>query len=113
MEIIFNIADYLPSTITTRKAMEEIRQNLNLTDNRIVAFNFSNIDFISRAFADELLHFIEKNKIRAHFTNANTVVKQILDAVNKNRNQRNNGFHNIAVTHFQEREQLNQFLSLI
>ncbi|WP_372948557.1 hypothetical protein [Mariniphaga sp.] len=113
MEIIFNIADYLPSTITTRVAMEEIRKNLNISDCKIVAFNFAGIDFISRAFADELLHFIEKNNIRAKYTNTNAVVKQILDAVNKNRKQRNNGFHNIAVTHFQEREQLNQLLSLI
>ncbi|MCA1759285.1 MAG: hypothetical protein LC658_05915 [Bacteroidales bacterium] len=38
-------------------------------------------------------------------------MKQILDAVNKNRNQRSNGFHNIAVTQFQEREQLDLLLS--
>ena len=109
----FNIADYLPSTITTRMAMEKIRQNLNLADDRIVAFNFSNIDFISRAFADELLHFIEKNNIKAQFTNVNSVVNQMLTVVNKNRKQRNKGFHNIAITHFQEREQLDHFLSLI
>jgi arginine decarboxylase-like protein len=113
MEIIFNIADYLPSTITTRKAIEEIRQNLNVSDSKMVAFNFAKIDFISRAFADELLHFIEKNNIKAQFTNTNATVKQLLDAVNKNREQRNNGFHNIAVTRFKEREQLDQLLSLI
>jgi hypothetical protein len=113
MEIIFNIADYLPSTITTRKAMEEIRQNLNISDCKMVTFNFAKIDFVSRAFADELLHFVEKQNIKAYFTNTNTVVKQMLDVVNKNRKQRNNGFHNIAVTQFQEREQLNQLLSLI
>jgi len=113
MEIIFNIADYLPSTITTRKAIEEIRQNLNSSNIKIVAFNFSKIDFISRAFADELLHFIEKNNIEAQFIDMNDVVHQMLNVVYKNRKQRNNGFHNIAITHFKEREQLNQLLSLI
>lgn len=113
MKTIFNISDYLPSTITTRVAIEEIRRNMNLADGRIVTLNFSNIDFISRAFTDELLHYIEKNNIDAHFTNTNSVVKQMLDTVNKNRNQRNKGLHNIAVTHFQEREQLNQLLSLL
>lgn len=93
--------------------MEEIRQKLNISDCKMVAFNFAKIDFISRAFADELLHFIEKNNIKAQFTNTNTTVKQLLDTVNKNRKQRNNGFHNIAVTHFQERKQLDQLLSLI
>jgi flagellar biosynthesis component FlhA len=113
MKIIFNIADYLPSTITTRMAIEEIRQNLNTSVCKTVTFNFKKIDFISRAFADELLYYVEKQNIKAHFTNTNTVVKQMLDAVNKNRKQRNNSYHNIAVTYFQKREQLNQLLSLI
>ena len=113
MEIIFNIADYLPSTITTRKAMEEIRKNLNISDCKMITFNFEKIDFISRAFADELLHFVEKNNIRTQFTNTNAVIHQMLKVVNKNRKQRNNGFHNIAVTRFKEREQLDQLLSLI
>jgi len=113
MRNIFNIAVYLPATITTRLAIEEIKQNLDTSACKTVAFNFAKIDFISRAFADELLHFIEKQNIKAHFTNTNAVVKQMLYAVNKNRKQRNSGFHNIAVTHFQGREQLNQLLSLI
>lgn len=113
MKIIFNIADYLPSTITTRKAIKEIRQNLNISDCKTVTFNFEKIDFISRAFADELLHFVEKNNIRTQFTNTNAVIHQMLKVVNKNRKQRNNGFHNIAVTRFKEREQLDQLLSLI
>jgi hypothetical protein len=113
MKTIFNIADYLPSTITTRVAIEEIRQNLNTSVCKTVVFDFKKIDFISRAFADELLHFVEKNNIKAQFANTNAVVNQMLTVVNKNRNQRNNGFHNIAVTHFQEKEQLNQLLSLI
>jgi anti-anti-sigma regulatory factor len=113
MKTIFNIADYLPSTITTRVAIEEISKNLDTSVCKTVTFNFKKIDFISRAFADELLHFVEKQNIKAHFSNTNTVVKQMLDAVNKNREQRNNGFHNIAVMHFQEREQLNRLLSLI
>lgn len=113
MKTIYNIADYLPSTITTRVAIEEIRQNLDTSLCKTVVFNFKKIDFISRAFADELLHFVEKNNIKAHFTNTNSVVKQMLDAVNKNRNQRNNGFHNIAIMHFQKKEQLNHLLSLI
>jgi hypothetical protein len=113
MKTIFTIADYLPSTITTRKAIEEIRQNLNISDCKTIAFNFEKIDFISRAFADELLHFVEKNNIKAQFIKTNSVVTQMLKVVVENRKQRNKGFHNIAVMHFQERDQLNQLLSLI
>jgi hypothetical protein len=113
MKNVFNIADYLPSTITTRKAIDEIRRNLNLSGNSNVAFNFANIDFISRAFVDELLHFIENNNIQAQFINTTSAVEEMLNAVKKNRKGKNNGFHNIAVTHFHEKEQLNQLLSLI
>ena len=113
MRNIFNISDYLPSTITTRKAIDEISHNLNFTYNRNVTFNFIKIDFVSRAFADEFIHFIENNNIQAKIINTNPVVEEMLNAVKKNRKQRNNGFHNIAVTHFQEKEQLNHFLSLI
>jgi predicted RND superfamily exporter protein len=113
MKAIFNIADYLPSTVTTRKAIDEIRSNFNRSGESTVTFNFANIDFISRAFADELLHFIEKNNMQAQFINTTSVVGEMLKAVKKNRKHRNNGFHNIAVTYFHEKEQLNQLLSLI
>ncbi len=113
MKAIINIADYLPSTVTTRKAIDEIKCNFNSSGNSAVTFNFANIDFISRAFADELLHFIEKNNMQAQFINTTSVVEEMLNAVKKNRQRRNNGYHNIAVTHFHEKEQLNQLLSLI
>lgn len=113
MEYIFNIANYLQSTIATRKAIDEIRNNITLSDNRITIFNFKNIDFISRSFADEFIQFIESNNINARLFNLSPVVKEMLDAVKKNRKNRNKNFHNIAVTHFSKKEQLNQFLSLI
>lgn len=113
MRQVIKIADYLPETITSRKAIEILRSNFPLSEESSFIFDFSNIDFISRAFADELLHFIAKQNISVVYRNTNPNVDQILKAVQKNRNKRNNLSHRIAVTRFSGKEELNNFLSLI
>jgi anti-anti-sigma regulatory factor len=113
MKVVFDINKYLPSTIASRQAIELIEANLSLKGEDKVVFNFQNTDFISRAFADELFHFIEKNNINAHFVNTGPIVKEILNTVAQNRNKRNNTFHNIAISNITKKEQLEQILSLI
>jgi len=113
MKQVINIGKYLPETITSRKAIEVLKSYVPVMENSSYIFDFSNIDFISRAFADELLHFIKKEKISVVFENTNSNVEQILKAVQKNRSKRNNSFHKIAVTQFAEKEKLSNFLSLI
>lgn len=113
MKRIIDIGNFLPGTITSRKAIEVLRSFSTLTERSSYVFDFSNIDFISRSFADELFNFVEKKNISATFVNANSNVEQILKAVQKNRSKRINSFHKIAVTTFAEKEELNKFLSLI
>ena len=113
MKVVFDINKYLPSTIATRQAVELIDANLTLHGKDNIVFNFQNTDFISRAFADELFHFIEKNNINAHFVNTGPIVKEILKTVAQNRNKRNSTYHHIAVSNITKKEQLEQILSLI
>jgi hypothetical protein len=113
MDNVFKIINYLPSTITTRKAIEVFEYNLIDSVNNKIIFDFEDIDFISRAFADEFIHFINNQKIDALIINENTNIKAILEAVQRNRSERNNPWHNIAITHFEDREKLNHLLSLI
>lgn len=113
MSKILNIANFLPSTVTTRKAIEVIGSNLLLSGNNEVVFNFEHIEFISRAFADEFIHFIHNNQIKARFINVNTIVSEMLSVVEKNREGKKRSYHNIAVTDFTQREQIHQLLSLI
>ena len=113
MKQVINIENFLPETVTSRKAIEALSNSSSISKNTSYVFDFSNIDFISRSFADELLHFIKKNNISVTFVNTNSNVEQIIKAVQKNRSKRNNLFHKIAVTTFTEKEELSNFLSLI
>lgn len=113
MKRVINIQELLPSTIASRDAIEALKNRLNVIDCSSFVFNFSGIDFISRAFADELLHYIKNSNFSVEFESTNKNVTEILEAVSKNRSKRNNSFHKIAVTHFQRKEELNNFLSLI
>jgi len=79
MKSIIHIDKYLPSTITSRKAVELIKRAMPLVSHASVTFDFTNIDFISRAFADELIHFIADNGISADFQNANTIITEMLE----------------------------------
>lgn len=112
MSKIIHIVNHLPSTVTTRKAIRLINDSVSFSDNENVVFDFKGIAFISRAFADEFIHFVHKHKIKARFTNTNPNIREMLQVVEKNRSGRNNGYHNIAVTPLPEKEQLNQLLSL-
>lgn len=113
MKKLIQIQEYLPSTITSRKSMEIINDASLLSPNISVVFDFNNIDFISRAFADELIHFIQEKNISAEFQNTNSIVSEMLLVVKKNRNKRNSTFHNIAVTKFTDKKEFSNFLSLI
>lgn len=113
MDEIINIQNFLPATITSRKAMEVLLDNLDFSDRKSYFFDFDKIDFISRAFADELIHFVEKTNITAKFIHTNTNVSEMLNAVKSNRNKRNNSFHKIAITPYLKKEELHSFLSLI
>ena len=113
MKQVINIQEYLPTTITSRDAIEVLISRLDVVKCSSFVFDFSGIDFISRAFADEMLHYIKNNNFSVEFENTNKNVAEILKAVNKNRSKRNSSFHKIAVTQFQRKEELNSFLSLI
>lgn len=88
-----------------------IDNKLSRLKDKDVVINFKNIDFISRAFADELLHFLNDNRIKIQFADTNQTVSEILNTVAKNRNRKNNNFHNIAKTDIKDKNQLEHKLS--
>lgn len=113
MEKTIHIHNILPSTITSRKAVELIKREMSLVSDSLVTFDFSNIDFISRAFADELIHFIADNNISADFQHTNTIIAEMLEVVQKNRKKRDSSFHHIAITPFLNQKEFTKFLSMI
>jgi len=113
MKTVFYIANYLPATVASRQAMQLVEENLSVLKEKHVVVSFQNVDFISRAFADEFIHSLSKNSIEAQFADANPAITEILKTVKKNRYQRNNTWHNIAVTEINDKKQLDLMLSLI
>lgn len=107
------IHKHLPSTVTSRQSIDLLRGELIQDFKDTVIFDFTDIDFVSRAFADELIHFITENQITAEFQHANKILSEMLEVVQKNRGKRNSSFHNIAVTPFKNKKDLANFLSLL
>lgn len=110
---MIQINQYLPSTITSRHAIKKLFEEALEEDKKTIDIDFSNIEFISRAAADELIHFIEFNKKDVNILNANRVILEMISVVQKNRSSRKSKFHNIAVTPFSSNKELEQFLSMI
>jgi hypothetical protein len=111
MKKIIHIHNVLPSTITSRKSIGLLSREIVSASHSSVVFDFSNIDFISRAFADELIHFIADNSISIDFQNANSIVNEMLEVVQKNK--RDSSFHHIAITPFLDQKEFTKFLSMI
>lgn len=107
------IHKHLPSTVTSRQSIDLLRDELALDFKDTIIFDFADIDFISRAFDDELSHFITENNITAEFQHANPIISEMLEVVQKNRGKRNSTFHNIAITPFKDKKDFANFLSLL
>lgn len=113
MDNIIYIQDFLPSIIATRKAISLFENEMQLKASSSYVFDFTNVFFISRAFADELFKFLTLNKIKFAFKNANSNITEIFKAVQKNRSSKSYTYHEIAITSFNKNEDLVQFLSVI
>ncbi|TKG95338.1 hypothetical protein EYV94_07790 [Puteibacter caeruleilacunae] len=113
MKLVIEIKKYLSSTIITRKSIEVLKAACLEESLEFCVFDFSEIDFISRAFADEFIHFIKTLDIKTEIINTNENVTEMIDAVQRNRGKRKSSYRKIAVTKFGKTEELDRFLSLI
>lgn len=113
MDKTIYIQDFLPSIIATRKAISLFEKDMQLDSSSSYIFDFTNIFFISRAFADELLKFLNSNKIEFEFKNANSNILEIFNAIQKNRSKKSHFYHEIAITSFSKKDELAHFLSMI
>lgn len=113
MKTQIKIFDYLPSTIVTRDSIADIRDLIKKSNYKQVIFNFENIEFVSRAFADELLNLIEENKLDDEFIMVSDEISEVFKIIRKNRYNGNRGYQYITVAKFTNQNQLDRFLALI
>ena len=111
MKRTINIQNYYPSIIATRKAISILKAEISLIKGENYVFDFSNISFISRSFADELLKYIKTSDINWEFSNTNTNIQAILNAVKKSHENTRSDFDYVAITKFESDKEFNQFLT--
>ena len=111
MKNTIDIQDYYSSVIATRKAISLLKSKIVLQENQHYIFNFLNISFISRSFADEFLKYLKSANINWEIKNTNSNIKAIIEAVRKSQESTRSNYDYIAITHFQNKKELNQFLS--
>jgi hypothetical protein len=110
---VIYIKDYLPSIIATRSAILDITSNISFQSEIHYIFDFSEVIFISRSFADEFYKHLIKYKIKWSLKNANKNVENMLKVVSKQKTNklRECNFKEISFTSFKNTNELHQFLS--
>jgi hypothetical protein len=105
------INKYFPKTIATRKAISVLKNEIDLIKGNVYEFDFSNITFISRSFADEFLKFIKSAEIDWVLKKMNSNVKAIIEAVRNTQESPHSAYDHIAITRFKNEAELNHFLT--
>jgi hypothetical protein len=120
MKQIVNIQDFFPSYISTRKAINKLSKNVKLKAKAHYIFDFTNITFISRSFADEFLKYLKTADIKWQFKHINKNVSSMLKAVQHSQESclsaerfNRNDYDRVAVTSFTNKKDLKNFLSVI
>ena len=107
------IQDFMPSIIVSRKAISYFEDDMKLKNDTSYIFDFSNITFISRSLTDELINYFKAKNIAFELRNTKSNIEEIFKAVQKNRSKRSRSYHEIAITSFDNRKDLTQFLYAI
>ena len=105
------IQDYLPSIIATRAALCSLQEHINLEEEKEYIFDFKNITFISRSFADEFLKYIKSSNIQWKFIHINKNISSIFHAI-ENASQ-NSNYDVVPITRFSNSSDLTNLLSII
>ncbi len=113
MKQTIHIQDFLPSHISTRKAINKLRKNVKLKAKEYYIFDFSNITFISRSFADEFLKYLKTAGIKWQFKHINKNVSSMLKAVQHSQEFNRSDYDYVAITSFNNKNDLKNFLSAI
>ncbi len=106
-----DIAAVIGDDIRTRGRIHELMKYI-VPENRYT-LDFSDVRFISRSFADELVSFIEKSPVNIECTNMPTEIGMLLEIVRKNRNTPRNPEKKVDVLQLTSIKQMSEFFEAI
>lgn len=100
--------------LNTREAVTTLMEILNKNQGAEIELDFSEVEFMSRSFADqfhkEKISFQEKSSSVIHITNANEEIIRILQAVSHTQNKKEREFIQIPVYKFSDQSLLSKYL---
>lgn len=113
---VISVKDHMAhTTLVTREAATSFMLQIKKLPWNTIELDFSNIEFISRSFADQLhkekIELWEANEKKVNVSNACEAVFQMLQAVSKTQNKPDRVIPDIEVLHFNDRKSLKAFLS--
>ena len=111
MKQVIRLKDVYSDDLYTRSRASELRACIN-KDTDIVVFDFDQIGFMSRSFADEVCNIMDDSKyINFEFINRNDEIEAMMNKVIEGRSQeRKRGVSNAKIHRFEDMESLSEFL---
>jgi hypothetical protein len=109
-----SVSELIGTMVHTREASALLMRQIEKELCDYIELDFSNIEYISRSFADQL-YFDKLNcavewKKNIIVSNANEAVMQMLNAVAKTQDKKRNSFANIPIYKYSSHSQLDNFL---
>jgi anti-anti-sigma regulatory factor len=107
----------LGNTINTREAAQILLHNLKNDNNAKITLDFSDVDFISRSFADSLIkkrnELMHSGSFEFKIQNASDSVMSMLESVEKTQHYKHRSQSSFRIIKYSEAELVaNYFLSL-
>lgn len=111
MKRVIKLKSIYSDDLYTRSRASELRACIN-EDTNIVIFDFEQIGFMSRAFADELCNIMDDFKdVTFEFVNRSDEIEAMMNKVIEGRSQeRKRGVSNAKIHRFEDMESLSEFL---
>ena len=113
MKSTIYIREYLPAMVSTRQALNSLRDNIKLDSKNEYVFDFTEIEFISRSFTDELLKFLKSTNANWQTKNTNDNIDNMIMAVQRSHDYSRSSYDHVAITHFKNKHDLNTLLASI
>lgn len=111
MTQIIRLSSVVGDDIRTRSRIHEIEQHIGSSGEYIL--DFSQVRFISRSFADELISFIDSSACKITCSHVPAEISQLLRIVRENRNQPRNTYQKRGVLQLTDMEQMAAFFETI
>lgn len=107
------IYKFVKSTANTREAVNAIFSEYNLNHTNEIALDFSEVEFVSRSFADSLIKLIidlkETNDIKVEINNASDSVLTMLLSVQKTQKKFDRKTTDVNFYKYSNEELLNKY----